>query len=95
MTRLVFELQQRCLLLEVPHPVRVTVLKIGLNDVENCGVVSLQIFRYFAYGSTMNFVFVQNVDAWFVRDEFLREPLILPPGRRHGTECVCEVLDIL
>lgn len=71
------ELQQRRLLLVVAHAVRVPVHEVGLHYVEDGRVVPFQILRYLADRDTVDLVLVNDVDTLFVRDELLRQPLLL------------------
>ena len=71
------ELEERGLLLEVAHAVRVAVLEVGLHNVEDGRVVALQVLRYLADRDVVHLVLVDYVDALLVRDELLCQPLLL------------------
>lgn len=53
------------------------ILEIGLHDIEDRRVVTLQIFGYFSDGSAVDFMLINDTDTLIVRYEFLRQPLLL------------------
>ena len=90
--RILVELEERSLLLEVAHSVRVPVHEVGLHNVEDGRVVPFQILRYLSDGYVVHLVLVDNVDALLVRDELLGQPLLLRLAEDLGYRFTLAVL---
>ena len=78
--RLVLELEEGGLLLEVAHPIGMTILEVSLHNIENGRVVALQVLRYFADRYTVNFMLINDAYPLSMRYEFFLQPLLLIDG---------------
>ena len=66
------------LFFEIPHPVGVPELDIGLHDVVDGRVVAIEVLGDFSDGCTVLPVLVKNVNPLIVQNELLRVPRFGP-----------------